>query len=54
MSDEEEFREVIFFLEITGDFNDSGLCGSSDMNTPAMLRYAGVQYSFLTCRKTIW
>lgn len=53
MSDEEGFREVKLFLRTTGDFGDSGICGSSDMNTPAMLRCAGVRYSFLTCRKTI-
>ena len=33
MSDEEEFREVNFFLRTTGDFGDSGICGSGDMNT---------------------
>lgn len=54
MSDEEEFREVNFFLRTAGDFGDSGICSSSDMNTTAMLRCAGVQCSFLTCRKAIW
>lgn len=55
MSDEEGFREVKLFLRTTGDFGGSGICGSSDMlNTAAMLRCAGVRYSFLTCSKTIW
>lgn len=51
MSDEEEFREVNFFLGTTGDFGDSGICGSSDTNTTATLRCAGLQCSFLTAGK---
>lgn len=44
MNAEEEFREVNFFSRDHWDFGDSGIHGSSDMNTTATLRCAGVQY----------
>lgn len=54
MNGEEEFREVRFFSQDYSDFGDSGIRGSSHMNTRAMLRCAGLQCSFFTCRKTTW
>lgn len=52
VSDEEEFREVNFSQD-PSHFGDSTVCGSK-FHTTAMLRCTGVQYSFLTGRKTVW